>query len=66
MVMLISSILGPGTIFLMIVGAISISFEIDNKISLAIVTIPVVIFSIVCLVGRQEKQVTFNENNIIY
>jgi chitin synthase len=60
LVMLISSILGPGTIFLMVVGAISISFEIDNKISLAIVTVPVVIFSIVCLVSRQEKQVTFN------
>lgn len=36
LVMLISSILGPGTIFLMIVGAISISFEIDTKISLQV------------------------------
>ncbi|KAK6024031.1 Chitin synthase, partial [Ostertagia ostertagi] len=30
MVMLVSSILGPGTIFLMVVGAISISFNIDT------------------------------------
>lgn len=57
--MLISSILGPGTIFLMIVGAISISFEIDTKISLAIITIPVVMFCIICLVGTAEKQVHY-------
>ncbi|KAI6189337.1 Chitin synthase [Aphelenchoides fujianensis] len=50
LLMLISSILGPGTIFLMIVGAISISFEIDTKISLAIVTIPVVLFCVICLI----------------
>ncbi|KAI6178917.1 Chitin synthase [Aphelenchoides besseyi] len=61
LVMLISSILGPGTIFLMIVGAISISFEVDTKISLAIVTIPVVLFCVVCLVGTPEKQIIFAE-----
>ena len=56
LVMLVSSILGPGTIFLMIVGAISISFNIDMKLALLIVTLPVVFFCIICLVGTSDKQ----------
>ncbi|CAD6197537.1 unnamed protein product [Caenorhabditis auriculariae] len=56
LVMLISSILGPGTIFLMVVGAISISFGIDTVWSLLIVTIPVTFFCIVCLTAKQDKQ----------
>lgn len=59
MVMLISSILGPGTIFLMVVGAISISFNIDTSWSLLIVSVPVVIFCIVCLTAKPDKQVTY-------
>ncbi|PAV79546.1 hypothetical protein WR25_20899 isoform B [Diploscapter pachys] len=59
MLMLISSILGPGTIFLMIVGAISISFNIDTVWSLLIVIIPVTIFCIVCLTMKQERQLLF-------
>ncbi|KAK0393708.1 hypothetical protein QR680_000363 [Steinernema hermaphroditum] len=55
-VMLISSILGPGTIFLMVVGAISISFNIDTTIALIVVTVPVGFFCIVCLVGKPAKQ----------
>ncbi|KAK5985002.1 hypothetical protein GCK32_011468, partial [Trichostrongylus colubriformis] len=58
-VMLVSSILGPGTIFLMVVGAISISFNIDTMWSLLIVSVPVVIFCIVCLVAKPEKQLLF-------
>uniref|UniRef100_A0A914Y9X1 chitin synthase n=1 Tax=Panagrolaimus superbus TaxID=310955 RepID=A0A914Y9X1_9BILA len=56
LVMLISSILGPGTIFLMIVGAISISFNIDTTVSLIIITIPMLIFCIVCLISKPDKQ----------
>ncbi|KAH7718856.1 chitin synthase 1 [Aphelenchoides avenae] len=59
LVMFISSILGPGTIFLMVVGAISISFNIDTRVSLIIMTCPVVLFCIVCLVGRPERQLLF-------
>ncbi|KJH49747.1 Chitin synthase [Dictyocaulus viviparus] len=56
MVMLVSSILGPGTIFLMVVGAISISFNLDTIWSLLIVTLPVATFCIVCLTAKPEKQ----------
>ncbi|VDD93431.1 unnamed protein product, partial [Enterobius vermicularis] len=55
-VMLVSSILGPGTIFLMIVGAISISFNIDTSWSLLVVSLPVAFFCFVCLVGKPDKQ----------
>ncbi|VDO40632.1 unnamed protein product [Haemonchus placei] len=58
-VMLISSILGPGTIFLMVVGAISISFNIDTTWSLLIVSLPVATFCIVCLTAKPEKQLLF-------
>ncbi|VDN55363.1 unnamed protein product [Dracunculus medinensis] len=43
-VMLASSILGPGTIFLMIVGAVSISFSVSTSVALLTVTFPVAIF----------------------
>ncbi|VDN19299.1 unnamed protein product [Cylicostephanus goldi] len=58
-VMLISSVLGPGTIFLMVVGAISISFNIDTTWSLLIVSIPVVTFCVVCLIAKPERQLLF-------
>ncbi|KAI1727540.1 chitin synthase domain-containing protein [Ditylenchus destructor] len=55
-IMLVSSILGPGTIFLMVVGAISISFNIDTRLALLIVTFPVVLFCVCCLTCKTEKQ----------
>uniref|UniRef100_A0A1I8BD69 chitin synthase n=1 Tax=Meloidogyne hapla TaxID=6305 RepID=A0A1I8BD69_MELHA len=56
LVMLFSSVLGPGTIFLMIVGAISISFNIDTRLALLIVTTPVVCFCICCLTCSTDTQ----------
>uniref|UniRef100_A0A0R3RRN4 chitin synthase n=1 Tax=Elaeophora elaphi TaxID=1147741 RepID=A0A0R3RRN4_9BILA len=55
-IMLVSSILGPGTIFLMVVGALSISFNIDTSLSLFIVTLPVASFCIMCFISDSEKQ----------
>ncbi|EJD73888.1 chitin synthase [Loa loa] len=55
-IMLVSSILGPGTIFLMVVGALSISFNIDTSLSLFIVTLPVVSFCLMCFISDSEKQ----------
>uniref|UniRef100_A0A915Q6U5 chitin synthase n=1 Tax=Setaria digitata TaxID=48799 RepID=A0A915Q6U5_9BILA len=55
-IMLASSILGPGTIFLMVVGALSISFNIDTSLSLFIVTLPVASFCFMCFVSDSEKQ----------
>jgi chitin synthase len=55
--MLTSSILGPGTIFLMTIGAISISFDIGVYGSFLCVLIPAAIFSIVCLTCKADTQV---------
>uniref|UniRef100_A0A914UJB2 chitin synthase n=1 Tax=Plectus sambesii TaxID=2011161 RepID=A0A914UJB2_9BILA len=55
-IMLTSSILGPGTIFLMVVGAISISFNIDMVWGLLIVSLPVAFFCVACLVGKPKRQ----------
>ncbi|CEF71032.1 Chitin synthase family-containing protein [Strongyloides ratti] len=60
-IMLVSSILGPGSIFLMVVGAISISFNIDMTLALIVVAIPVGLFSIACLTLPQEKQLLLAE-----
>ncbi|KAL3098213.1 hypothetical protein niasHS_002049 [Heterodera schachtii] len=56
LVMLFSSVLGPGTIFLMVVGAISISFNIDTRLALLVVTTPVLCFCICCLTCSTDKQ----------
>ncbi|VDN06264.1 unnamed protein product [Thelazia callipaeda] len=55
-IMLVSSILGPGTIFLMVVGALSISFNIDTSLALFIVTLPVALFCFMCFVSHPENQ----------
>lgn len=55
--MLISALLGPGTIFLMTVGAISISFDLDIFASFIVIVTPVVVFAVICLTCRQETQV---------
>ncbi|KAM3718282.1 Chitin synthase [Dirofilaria immitis] len=55
-IMLVSSVLGPGTIFLMVVGALSISFKIDASLSLFIVTLPVATFCLMCFISDSERQ----------
>lgn len=56
--MLASSILGPGTIFLMIVGAVSISFSVSTSVALLTVTFPVAIFCLTCFISEPNQQVT--------
>lgn len=57
-VMLVSSVLGPGTIFLMVVGAISISFDLDTSFSFLVVSVPVIFFGVVCYTCSSSKQVS--------
>lgn len=57
-IMLVSSILGPGSIFLMVVGAISISFNIDTRLAMFVVTLPVAFFCVSCLVCKPDRQVS--------
>lgn len=57
--MLLSSILGPGSIFLMIIGGLSISFNIDTSVAFFFVAFPVAFFWIDCLIDSPKNQVFF-------
>lgn len=50
------TILGPGTIFLMLVGAFVAAFQIDNWTSFYFNLIPILIFMFVCLACKSEVQ----------
>ncbi|KAK7111424.1 hypothetical protein V1264_011059 [Littorina saxatilis] len=60
LLLFLSSLLTPGTIFLLIVGAINTAFEeIDLMEALFINLAPVVLFLIVCLTCRSKIQLAF-------
>lgn len=50
------TILGPGTIFLMLVGAFVAVFQIDNWTSFYLNLIPVLLFMLVCLICKENIQ----------
>ncbi|XP_046481507.1 chitin synthase chs-2-like isoform X1 [Neodiprion pinetum] len=54
--LMVGTILGPGTIFLMLVGACSAAFGIGNWPSFHYNLVPVVIFMIVCLTCKSSIQ----------
>ena len=51
------TILGPGTIFLMLVGAFVAAFRIDNWTSFQYNIYPIVLFLIVCFTLKSNIQV---------
>lgn len=51
------TILGPGTIFLMLVGAFVAAFRIDNWTSFMANVIPILFFMFICFVAKSEIQV---------
>ncbi|XP_063978439.1 chitin synthase chs-2-like [Diachasmimorpha longicaudata] len=51
-----STILGPGTIFLMLVGAFVAAFNIDNWTSFSYNLIPITIFVVVCFFCKEKIQ----------
>lgn len=51
------TILGPGTIFLMLVGAFVAAFRIDNWSSFIYNLIPILLFMLICFVCKSEIQV---------
>ncbi|XP_015109350.1 chitin synthase chs-2 [Diachasma alloeum] len=51
-----STVLGPGTIFLMLVGAFVAAFRIDNWTSFSYNLVPIVIFVIVCFFCKEKTQ----------
>ncbi|KAJ9577214.1 hypothetical protein L9F63_006188, partial [Diploptera punctata] len=58
-VLMVGSILGPGSIFLMLVGAFVSAFKIDNWTSFSYNIIPVLTFMFVCFVCKSNVQLFF-------
>lgn len=56
MMMMVGTVLGPGTIFLMLVGAFSAAFGISNWTSFLINLIPILVFMIVCFLLKSSFQ----------
>ena len=52
-----SSILGPGTIFLMVTGAISLVLKGNTEIAFLIMIIPVVLYILISLLAKKDLQV---------
>ena len=55
--MMIGTILGPGSIFIMLAGSFGAAFGIENWTSFVINLVPLIIFIIVCLVGKPDTQI---------
>ena len=53
---MVGTVLGPGTIFLMLVGAFSVAFGIDNWDSFLYNLIPIIGFMLVCFVMDSKVQ----------
>ena len=54
--MMVGTVLGPGTIFLMLVGAFSVAFGISNWDSFLYNLIPIIGFMVVCFVMDSKIQ----------
>ena len=59
------TILGPGTIFLMLVGAFVAAFRIDNWTSFIYNLYPILFFMLICFVTKSEIQVLTNSISIV-
>lgn len=59
MMLMVGTILGPGTIFLMIVGSCNVVFGIDNWTSFYLNLIPIAVYIIICMTCKAKFQVNF-------
>jgi chitin synthase len=50
------TIIGPGTIFLMLVGAFVAAFKISNWIAFCYNLIPIVVYTAICLLAKPKWQ----------
>lgn len=64
MMLMGGTILGPGTIFLMLVGAFVAAFKIDNWTSFYYNIIPILLFMAVCFLFKGPIQVPIKTNKL--
>lgn len=58
--LMVGTVLGPGTIFLMLVGAMVTALKIPNWYSLIANFFPVAFFIVVCFVAKNDMQVSIS------
>ncbi|XP_059060579.1 chitin synthase chs-2-like [Achroia grisella] len=59
MLLMVGTVLGPGTIFLMMIGAMNAITGMSNIYALLLNLIPIGIFIFVCMTCKSETQITF-------
>ncbi|XP_054158314.1 chitin synthase chs-2-like [Oppia nitens] len=57
--MMIGTVLSPGTIFLMVVGAVNTVLGLTSTVSIVVNVIPVLLFSIVCMTVKKNDHIIF-------
>jgi len=57
--MFVGSILGPGTVFLMFVGALVAAFKLDTWTSFLYNIVPILIYMFVCFFCKEKTQVRY-------
>ena len=57
--LLLGTVLSPGTIFLMVVGAMNTVMNIDSKYSLLANIVPILLFAIICLTAKKNDHIIF-------
>lgn len=57
MVNLVGTVLGPGTIFLMLIGAFVAAFKLSQWVSFGYNIIPILTFIIICATCKSDTQV---------
>lgn len=62
--LIIGTVLGPGTIFLMMIGAINAITGMSNLYALLLNLVPLFIFLIVCMTCKSETQVIMSFLNL--
>ena len=53
---MVGTVLGPGTIFLMLVGAFNSAFKVDNWTAFLINLVPILLFMLVCFTLKSDIQ----------
>jgi len=57
--MMIGTILGPGSIYIMLCGALNLAFGMTNSIAFIVNLIPLVLFILVCFYAKSDVQILF-------
>ena len=55
--MLVGTVLGPGSIFIMLAGGLSIAFGLSNGWSFLVNLVPITIFIIICFYAKPKYQI---------